>query len=111
MKLYKVVISKEAPALRDALWAKPVSGGFVLYLLDNGKWNPLKVVDDAGTSSLADDTIQNLIGSVQDEPTANTINGAKALANSIVGTSDDTAEDLTLNGLKKYIDAAIQNLG
>ena len=48
MRNYKVIISTDAPSVRDAIWAKPVSGGFTLYLMNNGAWQPAKVVDDSG---------------------------------------------------------------
>ena len=73
---------------------------------------PLKLVDDNGTSKTSDDAaldvdgiISAVVGSVQDESSADTINGAKAYTASVIGTEDDTAEDLTLYGLKKAIDA------
>lgn len=110
MKFYNVVCSTEAPNVRDCLWLKPVEGGFTLYWLE-GYWKPLKMVDDGNTSSVIDDTVQDLIGSVQDEKTANTINGAKAYAkdqaDTLMGTAEDEATDMTLYGLKAYIDAQV----
>ena len=108
MRIYKTIVSAVAPGQRDVLWAKPVEGGFTLYLQNNGMWQALKVMEDKGTASDADDTEDiktALIGSVQDESTANTINGAKAAVAAVVGTNTDTAEDLTLYGLKAYIDS------
>lgn len=117
MKKVNLYISRTAPHVGlGSVWLKPVSGGYALYILEDG-WKPVKLIDDKGTSSEADDTIAEtaseikteLIGSVQDEGTKNTINGAKAYANSkasdIIGTSSDTGEDLTLYGLKAYIDS------
>lgn len=117
MKKVNLYISRTAPHVGlGSVWLKPVSGGYALYILEDG-WKPIKLIDDKGTSSEADDTIAEtaseikteLIGSVQDEGTENTINGAKAYANSkasdIIGTSSDTGEDLTLYGLKAYIDS------
>ena len=57
MKLLKVALSNDAPSVRDALWLKPVSGGFTLYALFNSKWNPLKMVDDNGTVQTGDDSV------------------------------------------------------
>ena len=92
-----------------------MDGGFVLYLLLGGTWTPLKLVDTNDTPSIADDTIQNLVGSVQDDGSANTINGAKAYAEAIgtelVGDPTDAATNMTLYGLKNYIDAQIEALG
>ena len=106
MKRLDVVISNNAPSAKDFLWLKPVDGGIVAYLLDAGKWEPLKLVDDNGTATIVDDAVQDLVGSVQDEKTANTINGAKAYAkdaaDAVVGTEEDTKDDMTLYGLKAY---------
>ena len=115
MKNFKIVASHEAPSQKDVLWARPIGDSFVLYLLESGVWKPLKLADDNSTQSIVDDTVQNLVGSVQDESTANTINGAKTYADeaaeAVVGTADDTAADMTLYGLKAYIDAQLADLG
>ena len=38
------------------MWAKPVEGGFTLYLMDGGAWKPVKLVDDNSTiTTTADD--------------------------------------------------------
>lgn len=109
------IISDTAPSQKNVLWIKPVSGGFTLYIKDSGRWLAMKQMDDQGTSQLVDDTVQNLVGSVQDTKTANTINGAKAYAkdaaDAVVGTSSDTSSDMTLNGLKAYVDEQIATLG
>ena len=106
MKNLKVVISSEAPTQKDTIWVKPVTSGFALYLLDAGVWKPMKLVDDQNTQSTIDDTVQNLVGSAGDASTANTINGAKAYADAaagaLLGTPEDTGEEMTLYGLKAY---------
>lgn len=109
MKKIDLYISNNAPSVKEGVaWLKPVEGGFVLYVL-NGGWKPLKLVDDKNTQSETDDTVQNLIGSVQDAKTANTINGAKAYAkdaaDAVLGTASDTSDEMTLYGLKAYIDS------
>ena len=112
MKEYKLIFSSREPNTRNCVWAKPVTGGFALYMLQDGIMTPLKVMDDKGTSSMADDAVQELVGSVTDEKTANTINGAKAYAedvkDTVTGTAEDTAADLTLYGLKAYIDSKVE---
>lgn len=65
MKNYKIVLGPEPPSQKDTLWAKPVSGGFSLYMLDNGTWQPLKVMDDQDTKSTADDTKATVIQGVK----------------------------------------------
>lgn len=108
------IISTVAPTIKNALWIKPVDGGFCPYILFGGKWEALKMADTNETPDTADDKVQDLIGSVQDKKTANTINGAKAYAKSqaksVVGSNSDTASDMTLHGLKKYIDEKLKEL-
>ena len=115
MKKIDLYISRNAPLVHNgAAWLKPVEGGFALYILDNG-WKPLVLVNDNNTPSEGDDTVQDLIGSIEDTKTANTINGAKAYAkdaaDAVVGTASDTSADMTLNGLKAYVDEQIAGLG
>ena len=115
MKDLRFILSTQEPAVRDCVWCKPVEGGFALYMLQAGVMTPLKVMDDKSTANIVDDAVQDLVGSVQDEKTANTINGAKAYADdvkdTVTGTADDTKDDLTLYGLKAYIDDKVTNLG
>lgn len=59
MRYTNVVISTGAPK-RGGLWAKPVEGGFALYLLHAGKWQPLKLVSDGETSLISDDEVLDL---------------------------------------------------
>lgn len=111
MKDLRFILSTQEPAVRDCVWCKPVEGGFALYMLQAGVMTPLKVTDDKSTASIVDDAVQDLVGSVQDEKTANTINGAKAYADdvkdTVTGTASDTSTDLTLYGLKAYIDSKV----
>ena len=109
MRNLRPVFSVTAPNTRDALWIKPIDGGFLMYVLDGGVWKPLVLADDNGTASEADDIKQDLIGKSQDSKNKNTIHGAKNYAkdqaDALKGTESDTSEDLTLYGLKAYIDA------
>ena len=57
MKKITPILSIQATNVRDALWLKPVENGFVLYALYNGKWKPLRLVDDKDTPSEEDDTV------------------------------------------------------
>ena len=115
MQKIETYISNDAPAVKGGLWLRPMEGGFVLYALYGGKWQPLKLADDKGTEDEKDDAIQNLVGSVQDKKTANTINGAKAYAKSaaktVLGSVRDTSADMTLYGLKAYIDEKLSIKG
>ena len=116
------IASDTIPKVKNCLWLKPVSGGFALYFVGNGACTPLNLVDTNGTSDVQDDIAKSvsglkndLIGSVQDEASSNTINGAKAYATAVgselVGDATDETTSMTLYGLKNYIDAQIQGLG
>ena len=109
--LYNTVISQDAPNLKNALWLKPVEGGFAFYALFNGQWQPLKLVDDGGTASTIDDVVQDLVGKNTDEKNDDTIWGAKVYAkdqaDTLLGTDQDEATDMTLYGLKAYIDSKV----
>jgi hypothetical protein len=56
MTFDKIEFSPTQPGRIDVVWAKPViGGGFALYLNYNGKWQPMKVMKDAGTDTPDDD--------------------------------------------------------
>lgn len=111
LRIKNTFISDVQPPIKDGLWLKVVDGGVALYLMENGTPKPLKVIDDGGTSSTADNVVQDLVGKNTDKKTDNTINGAKAYAkdqaDTLMGTAEDEATDMTLYGLKAYVDAQI----
>ena len=111
MTSVKTFISATKPQVLFGLWLKPVEDGFAAYIINAGSVKPLKVVDDKNTENTKDDEVVDLIGSVQDSKSANTINGAKAYAKEvkkdIVGKASDAPSDLTLHGLKNYIDSKL----
>ena len=43
------------PSRTDIAWAKPVEGGFALYLYLNGGWKPQMLMNDMGTDTPEDD--------------------------------------------------------
>ena len=90
MVVYKLVLSNSAPALRNAVWAKPVSGGFALYLLESGTWKSLKLVDGDGNAVDTDSVVTDF--------------------SDVIGENTDDKNTMTLYGLKAYIDDAIANL-
>lgn len=49
------VISSTEPQQSNVGWMKPVQGGYVQYVMINGAWRPIKLVDDKGTPSPYDD--------------------------------------------------------
>ena len=56
----KIVEDIYEPRNTNVLWLKPVKDGFSFYRHKNDKWEPIKIVDDQGTSSTDDDTVVNL---------------------------------------------------
>lgn len=57
MKLSGIDIRTTEPN-PDLLWAKPMpGGGFAFYLFNNGRWQPMRIVNDRETSSVEDDEI------------------------------------------------------
>lgn len=113
MVIVKTFISKEKPAVANGLWLKPVDGGFVVYLLSGSSVKPLKLVNGDSAQPAKEDKPIDLIGSVRDKKSANTINGAKAYAkdikNAIIGKPEDDPSELTLNGLKALIEERTKN--
>lgn len=115
IRVKNMFISDVQPPIKEGLWLKVTSEGVILYFIEAGTPKPLKLVDDQGTASVIDDTIQNLVGSVSDAKTDNTINGAKAYAknqaDTLKGASGDESSEMTLYGLKAYVDEQIASLG
>lgn len=120
MLIRGIEYSATPPRVKGVLWAKPVTNGFVLYMPVGSLWKPLQIVNDNSTTTVSDDVakgvknVENtLIGSIEDEKTADTINGAKAYAEDavagVIGDAEDTwsAEVQTLNALKNYIDSKV----
>lgn len=81
MQLYKLAVSKEAPNIKDVVWAKPEGDSFSLYLLNNGKWCPLKCILSTEDTEIVEDMKKKLIGTPRDKKTAMTLYGLKAYIN------------------------------
>lgn len=120
MKYIKTVISKNAPQVSDGLWAQPVSGGFVLYLLSGGRWVPLKSTDEAGTNTLNDDEAYKAVRTVVEGTSDGTVKvdgtnvsvhglGSSAYKDTafFVGSGTIKASDDTIKGAKKYADNVV----
>ncbi len=52
-----IVISDTVPQNTDVLWLKPMGKGFVFYWWNNGKWNPMELVNTHGTPQTEEDTL------------------------------------------------------
>lgn len=55
MTVDKFLISSTQPSRTDIAWAKPVKGGFALYLYINGIWQPQVVMNSEGSLNPDDD--------------------------------------------------------
>ena len=86
MRFYKTVISNEAPNVKDALWIKPITGGFLINMLEKGGWRPLKLDNGSGAAASYD-----------------AAGAADAVGVEVTGTDTDDKTKLTLYGLKAYI--------
>jgi hypothetical protein len=119
LRIKNTFVSELQPAVSDGLWLKVIGGKVALYLIEAGTPKPLQLVDDNNTVASQNDTIaettkkvkSDLVGNSTDAKTADTINGAKTYAkdqaNSLLGTAEDTATEMTLYGLKAYIDSTV----
>jgi hypothetical protein len=119
LRIKNTFVSELQPAVSDGLWLKVIGGKVALYLIEAGTPKPLQLVDDNNTAASQDDIIAettkkvktDLVGNSTDAKTADTINGAKTYAkdqaNSLLGTAEDTATEMTLYGLKAYIDSKV----
>ena len=119
LRIKNTFVSDVQPPISDGLWLKVVGGKVALYLIEAGTPKPLQLVDDNSTTTHQDDTIaettkkvkSDLVGNSTDAKTADTINGAKTYAkdkaDTLLGTEQDTATEMTLYGLKAYIDSKV----
>ena len=97
MEIKKTYFSDTQPPISEGVWLKPAEDGFVAYLILGGKIRPLKFVDDKETKDIKDDVVVNY------EPEG----ASEAVREEIVGSAKDDASDLTLHGLRAYIDHKI----
>jgi hypothetical protein len=55
MIIDKILFSPTQPGRTDVAWARPVQGGFALYMHFNGSWQPLRVMKTQGSRTPDDD--------------------------------------------------------
>ena len=85
MTFDKIILSTTQPSRTDVAWAKPVKGGFALYLHYNGIWNLMKLMDSNGSINPDDDkTIDPSSGG---QPGPNTV-GTEQLIDGAVEMQD-----------------------
>lgn len=92
MKIYNIAFSNVAPGVKDCIWGKPVEGGFTLLWKTQGKWLPVKMVEDNDVALTPEDIKAGVLSD-------------------IVGTQEDkfnAANPFTLWALKDYIDSVIE---
>ena len=90
MKILKPVFSVDAPNIKDALWIQPTKDGLEVKALDNGKWKSAIIKVETRVESKTDTT---------------------ALKKEILGNKNAKPSEMTLYGLKAYIDEQIEALG
>ena len=119
MTFDKIVFQPTQPGQIDVVWAKPViGGGFALYLNYNGKWQPMKVMKDAGTDTPDDDQPYDLdaigankLSELEDVSFDNLTNGQILKYN---GSSWENEDDDTTTpgpdtvGTEQIIDGAVE---
>ena len=55
MVIKDIIISNTEPPKNHRFWGKPINGGIGLYILEGGKWLPVKQMKDMGTPTTDDD--------------------------------------------------------
>ena len=60
MIIKSIELSLYQPSRIDVAWAKPVKGGFALYIYINGGWRPQVIMNSEGTDTPEDDQPYNL---------------------------------------------------
>ena len=118
MTFDKILFQLTQPGRIDVVWAKPVKGGFALYLNYNGKWQPMKVMKVEGTDTPDDDQPYDLdaigankLSELEDVSLDNLTNGQILKYN---GSSWENENDDTTTpgpdtvGTEQIIDGAVE---
>lgn len=103
MRIIKVAVSKEPPRIKECLWAKPSENGFILYLQNNGAWIPLSIATSNGTLTTIDDIVYSM-------DAINTVIDSKADLLTVTGESGDGPNVLTLNGIRNRFDGKCETI-
>ena len=98
----KIIFSPVQPSRTDVAWAKPVKGGFTLYLYFNGRWQPQRVANDEGTYT-TDDDVPYDINEGGGQPGPNTVGTEQIIDNSVM------MEDLNVSVKEKFQKTYYQN--
>jgi hypothetical protein len=90
----KIIFSPVQPNRTDVAWAKPVKGGFSLYLYFNGRWQPQRVANDEGTYTTDDDVPYDINEGGGGKPGPNTVGTEQIIDNSIMEVDlNDTVKE------------------
>ena len=100
MKILKAILSERAPR-GEALWLKPVDGGFAIYVISKGGCRSLKVVGDNGTKTIGDDKVLDL-----EKPDKFTV----VVTTTKAGSSVTTAKAALIDELIKKMGPEIYNV-
>lgn len=60
MTIEKTILQSDQPSSHNVLWARPMNNGLLLYVYNNGKWCPVSLPDDKGSSTTDDDSLMSL---------------------------------------------------
>ena len=102
----KIIFSPVQPNRKDVAWARPVKGGFTLYLYFNGRWQPQRVANDEGTISPDDDQPYD-IDSGGSQPGPHTVGTEQLIDNSIM---EDDLNDSVRAKIQKTYDTSDESL-
>lgn len=96
-----IVISNNAPRVKCNVWAKPISGGFQLYVLDGASWKALKVGSENGIGTAATKSVDYFApalksGTFENKP------ASPAAGDSYFCTDKKTAATGAANGIIIY---------
>lgn len=67
-----IVVQKTPPTQKNVLWVRLVDEKATLYIFNNGRWQPMRLMDDKGTATTDDDVIEDISdieGTVREEVT------------------------------------------
>ena len=96
----RIIFSKLQHNRTDVAWAKPVPGGFGLYLYFNGKWQPQRLMNDEGTINPDDD---QPIDIHEGQLAPNTVGTEQIIDNSVI--MDDLNDSVKEKIQKTYVEA------
>ena len=89
MIIDRIVVQTSPPRQRNVLWAKIVGDGFTFYIFNNGYWQPMRLMNDEGTLTTDDDTVED-ISKIGDTITEEVSKQIETLEEGMVNSQDST---------------------